>query len=72
MAMSTARPRALVELAYYEAAQAYLRGLPPEHFMEATSQARQRAITLASLALVHARRPEVSGSAAAFARRTVA
>ena len=43
----------------YEAyAQEYLRSLPPEHFMEAIPQARQREITLESLALVKARRPD--------------
>jgi Uma2 family endonuclease len=49
-------PRAHQEIAYEREAQAYLRNLPPEHFMEATAQATQRAITLASLALVKARR----------------
>jgi Uma2 family endonuclease len=53
--MSTA-PKELQRVRYYEAAQAYLRSLPPEHFMEATPQATQRRITLASLALVEARR----------------
>jgi hypothetical protein len=57
--MSTGLPRGLLEVRYYQAAQEYLRSLPPEHFMEATSQARQREITLESLALVHGRRPEV-------------
>jgi Uma2 family endonuclease len=57
--MSSAKPRALLEVAYEEAAQAYLRSLPPEHFMEATPQATQRKITLESLDLVQARRPEV-------------
>ena len=52
-------PRALVEIAYAEAAQEYLRSLPLEHFMEATAQGKQREITLESLALVKARRPEV-------------
>jgi Uma2 family endonuclease len=52
-------PRAIQEIDYEEAAQAYLRSLPPEHFMEAIGQAHQRQITLASLALLHARRPEV-------------
>jgi Uma2 family endonuclease len=52
-------PRPLLALAYEEAAQAYLRSLPPEHFMEATAQATQRKITLESLDLLHARRPEV-------------
>jgi Uma2 family endonuclease len=54
--MATTRPRALMEVAYEAAAQDYLRNLPPEHFMEATSQSRQREITLESLALVRARR----------------
>jgi Uma2 family endonuclease len=52
-------PRALQRFAYEREAQAYLRSLPLEHFMEATAQATQRAITLASLALVMARRPDV-------------
>jgi Uma2 family endonuclease len=58
--MSTTNlPRALIEIAYAEAARQYLESLPLEHFMEATSQATQREITLESLALVKARRPEV-------------
>jgi Uma2 family endonuclease len=57
--MSSRRPRALIAVAYAEAAHEYLRSLPPEHFMEATSQATQRKITLESLDLVHARRPDV-------------
>ena len=57
--MATERPRVFTEILYHEAAQEYLRGLPLEHFMEATPQAHQREITLASLALVHAQRPEV-------------
>jgi Uma2 family endonuclease len=48
-----------LELLYHNAAQEYLRRLPPEHFMEATPQASQRKITLESLDLVHARRPDV-------------
>src|SRR5437879_10718695 len=44
---------------YNKAAEEYLRSLPPEHFMEATPQATQREITVESLALVKARRPEV-------------
>lgn len=51
-------PRALVEINYYKAAQEYLRSLPLEHFMEATSQATQRKITLESLDLVAARRTD--------------
>jgi Uma2 family endonuclease len=57
--MPTETPRILLRLRYYEAAQEYLRNLPPEHFMEATPQATQREITLESLALVRARRPDV-------------
>jgi Uma2 family endonuclease len=57
--MATARPRALIEVAYEAAAQEYLRNLPLEHFLEATAQATQRKITLESLDLLNARRPEV-------------
>jgi Uma2 family endonuclease len=57
--MSTDKPRSLLRLEYADAAEAYLRSLPPEHFMEATPQATQRKITLESLDLVHARRPDV-------------
>jgi Uma2 family endonuclease len=58
--MSTAnRPRALIAIEYAEAAQAYLRSLPLEHFMEAIAQATQRKITLESFDLVHARRSDV-------------
>src|SRR5712691_833981 len=57
--MSTVIPKRLLEVAYEAAAQDYLRRLPLEHFMEATAQATQRKITLESLDLVHARRPDV-------------
>jgi Uma2 family endonuclease len=57
--MSPDLPRTLQALAYEREAQAYLRSLPPEHFMEATPQATQRKITLESLDLLHARRPDV-------------
>jgi Uma2 family endonuclease len=53
------KPRHLWRIAYAEAAEAYLRSLPPEHHMEATAQGRQRKITLESLDLVSARRPDV-------------
>jgi hypothetical protein len=49
--MSTHLPRPLLRIAYEEAAEAHLRSLPPEHFMEATAQATQREITLGSLVL---------------------
>jgi Uma2 family endonuclease len=51
-------PPSLLRVRYYDAAQAYLRSLPLEHFMEATPQATQREITLESLALVRARRSD--------------
>ena len=44
---------------YERAAEEYLHSLPPEHFMEATPQATQREITVESLSLVHAARPEI-------------
>src|SRR5438874_12876358 len=56
--MATTKPRALIALAYEEAAQEYLRKLPLEHFMEATPQATQREITLESLALVRGGRAD--------------
>lgn len=57
--MPTEKPRPLLRIEYEEAAEAYLRSLPLEHFMEATAQGRQREITLESLALVKARRLDV-------------
>jgi Uma2 family endonuclease len=56
--MST-KPIPLLKIEYAEAAEAYLRSLPPEHFMEAVGQSTQRKITLESLDLVTARRPDV-------------
>jgi Uma2 family endonuclease len=57
--MATTRPKAVIAVAYEEAAREYLRGLPMEHFMEAIPQATQRKITLESLDLLSIRRPEV-------------
>jgi Uma2 family endonuclease len=57
--MSTEKPRSLLRLEYANAAEAYLRSLPREHFMEATPQATQREITVESLALVRPQRPDV-------------
>src|SRR6516162_9783950 len=57
--MPTETSRILLSARYYQAAQDYLRGLPLEHFMEAVPQATQRKITLESLDLVHAQRPDV-------------
>ncbi len=56
--MATTKPRILMKLEYADAAEAYLRSLPPEHFMEATAQGTQRAITLASFALIATQRPD--------------
>ena len=56
--MPTATPPRLLRSQYYHAAQEYLRKLPLEHFMESTPHATQREITLASLALVRARRAD--------------
>jgi len=57
--MATTLPKGLLEVAYEEAAQAYLRSLPPEHFMEATAQATQRKITVQSMDLLKLQRPDV-------------
>ena len=57
--MSIDKPRPLVRLEYAKAAEVYLHSLPLEHFTEATAQATQRKITLESLALVHADRPDI-------------
>ncbi len=55
--MRSSLPISLEKIAYYEAAQAYLRGLPPEHFMESVSQASQRKISVVCLGLVAEKRP---------------
>lgn len=57
--MPTEMPRVFVEMSYEKAAREYLQRLPLEHFREATPQATQRKITLESLDLVHAQRPDV-------------
>jgi Uma2 family endonuclease len=44
---------------YEQAAAEYCESLPLEHFMEATAQSTQRKITVESLDLVTARRPEI-------------
>jgi Uma2 family endonuclease len=59
MAMPSSIPRKLLAVSFAQAAAEYARSLTLEHHMEATSQATQRKITLESLDLVHARRPEV-------------
>jgi Uma2 family endonuclease len=55
----TESSRAALDARYYQAAQAYLESLPLEHFMESTPHATQRKITLESLDLLSARRPDV-------------
>jgi Uma2 family endonuclease len=57
--MSSNLPPVLQEIAYEREAQAYLRSLPLEHYMEGIPQATQRKITLESLDLLHLHRPEV-------------
>jgi Uma2 family endonuclease len=59
MIMSPSTPRKLIALTFARAAEDYARSLTLEHYREATSQATQRKITLESLDLVHARRPDV-------------
>lgn len=59
MAPSPSTPRKLLAVSFAQAAADYARSLTLENYMEATSQATQRKITLESLDLVHARRPEV-------------
>ena len=56
--MPTQISRPQLEIHYFHAAQDYLHNLPLEHFMEATPQGTQRAITLASFAVVSADWPE--------------
>jgi Uma2 family endonuclease len=55
----TESSRAALEARYHRAAQDYLESLPLEHFMESTPHSKQREITLESLALLKARRPDV-------------
>jgi Uma2 family endonuclease len=53
--MSTPPRTRMTAEEYAEAARLYLEGLPPEHFMEATTQSQQRAVTVESLTVYHAR-----------------
>jgi Uma2 family endonuclease len=55
----TESTRAALEARYYQAALDYLHSLPLEHFMESTPHSTQRKITLESLDLLVARRPDV-------------
>lgn len=57
--MATTKPRILLSLDYDRYAREYLSRLRPEHFMEAIGKSTQRKITVESLDLVQARRPEV-------------
>jgi Uma2 family endonuclease len=57
--MLVKEPRAVLRRKYQQAAERYLRALPLEHFMESTPHATQRKITLESLDLVTAQRPDV-------------
>jgi chromosome segregation ATPase len=41
--MAYTKPRGLIAVSYEEWAREYLRGLPPEHFMEAIGQSTQLA-----------------------------
>src|SRR5206468_2936735 len=50
---------ALTTADYERLAQEYLARLPREHFMEATPQARQREVTVESLALLRTRRRDL-------------
>jgi hypothetical protein len=56
--MASSKPLRLIEVRYEAAAQDYLRSLPPEQFMESIGQSTQREITVESLDLVHAQRPD--------------
>jgi Uma2 family endonuclease len=49
----------LLRIRFEKAAEAYLRSLPLEHFMEATPQGTQREITLESLAVVKVQRRDL-------------
>ncbi len=51
--MGRTKPRHLLHLEYEEAAQAYLRSLPLEHFMESTAQSKQRGATDAMCEIIH-------------------
>lgn len=57
--MATSKPRILLSLEYDRYAREYMSRLRPEHFMESIGQSTQRKITVESLDLVQARRPEV-------------
>ncbi len=57
--MARRKPPVLSAEAYEHCAKKYMRSLPLEHFAEAFGQSHQRGITLKSLAVLTARRPDV-------------
>jgi Uma2 family endonuclease len=57
--MISKSPLAIKPIDYEKEAQAYLKSLPLEHFMESTAQATQRKITVVSLELLARRRADV-------------
>lgn len=52
-------PPMLLRMKYEDAAQAYLRSLPLEHFMESIEQSTQRKISVASFDQVQLHRPDI-------------
>lgn len=56
--MRTEAQRRKLQANYERSAQAYLASLPLEHFTEATTQSRQREITVGSFALIKPQRPD--------------
>lgn len=57
--MAGTRTGVLLRLEYERAAEEYQRSLTLENYMEATPQATQRKITVASFEVIHTRRPNV-------------
>src|SRR4051812_49921 len=48
-----------LKMLYEHAERQYLKSLPLEHFMESTTQATQRKVTLESFDVIHASRPDI-------------
>ena len=57
--MAGTKPRLLQRIEFEEAAEAYLRSLPPEHFMEAIAQSTQRKITVGAFEVIRVARPDI-------------
>jgi hypothetical protein len=57
--MATELPRKVMELAYHEWAQKYLRSLRQEDFMEGVAQATQRKISIESVDVIAVERPDI-------------